>query len=1083
MKKLMTMIAAVATAFGLFAADPADDRGTSFEGATDGATLNASVGEILELPKPLAVTTDNYWNGLDTAGQTQLIKEYQATFANRPSQYDGESNDFCLELATGTSVLERYRKPNGGTTDILNGNLFFDSVVNMTAFEDAPTIPQDAKIAVWLQEKLNEETQDPVATNLMVTINGNDYACGDYSSILEQWARVTVKALKLGNGKIGFVVFVNGEMVKVDGEITPITYTDYANYNSNAKKYADEAALFPFDGADTTITAAGFAGKGSIDDLVFTETAPDFDYAADFAFCTIEGATGIKSFEVAGTTWNKDDDALEVEVVNGQVPVVNITADESYFVTQTSKTFTDVTDGDELTVDGAKALGATVKIDGQADQYFENAAAAIEHLNGLTSATTATLTLNAGSGAIEIDNEYLTLTLDLAGKTIEGETDEDVILVSEGVLTITNSTDTIGKVVANGTAKAVKAIAEEATLNITAGIFDGAAHLIDDATISITGGKFLAEKNEKDKLEEFIPAGSMLVEENGYFVLKTTVAVTFANGTNSTITPAAGVSNYVAGTKLTITATAAEGYKFGDLTDPWVKVDATTAKIEDYEVTATATITAPDAVAIDYVAQIGTDKYESLAEAVAAAQDIEGAVVEIIKNCNIDAQIAITKGNFTISNNCEVTCADITGSGDYSITINGATVTFTGNGTWTKVAGVGSMVQAGASAAASIIINAGTYIMGSSDPEALWTDDKTKINDGKAPSNGFTTKNGSIVVNAGTFTSYRTDEARCVRAEGTSTNTINGGVFTTALVKGKDNLANRVVPVDNKNVATAWVVIPADSKAEFHCFADNVKDIMNKFCADGYKLADKAEAGTYVVTAIEYVTLTLTKDENVTAVVVSNATEEVTLDDQGKAKFDKDDQVVVTAYPTFAENYELDTEKSSALTATMTADQTINIVSKSTAPAPTPIDPTNPEPFDNQGAAQARADQINADKTLITVPTGFAGNEDIYRGAVAAKAVAAAAGGFEVVIDIANESAVQTVVDADAVKAIADLSTPTAEIDAIPGLYYSVIAGETLGGMIEGERVPATSNKVTLTFPRGDNAGFYKIHVSATPAK
>lgn len=84
------------------------------------------------------------------------------------------------------------------------------------------------------------------------------------------------------------------------------------------------------------------------------------------------------------------------------------------------------------------------------------------------------------------------------------------------------------------------------------------------------------------------------------------------------------------------------------------------------------------------------------------------------------------------------------------------------------------------------------------------------------------------------------------------------------------------------------------------------------------------------VKTIDYVTLTVIKDSNVAAVVVSNETAgvDVALDSEGKAKFDKDDAAVVKAYPTFAQGYELD-PSSSTLTAMMTADATINIVSKS----------------------------------------------------------------------------------------------------------------------------------------------------------
>ena len=365
-------------------------------------------------------------------------------------------------------------------------------------------------------------------------------------------------------------------------------------------------------------------------------------------------------------------------------------------------------------------------------------------------------------------------------------------------------------------------------------------------------------------------------------------------------------NNWWDGEGVTITATPPEGYKFA-LATPWVVFQA-----------------------VNYVAQIGDKKYESIAEAVAAAKD--GDTIKIIANADVSEKLTITsKGTITFENNATVTFADLYEKGDYSVVIDDTTVNFTGTGTWTRPetkkntktgAGGGSVFRCGATTKAIINITSGTFIAGTNltgEVEGVTLSGASAI---------FQAKNAEITVNGGEFTNERIDEGRCVRADAdTSVVTIKGGKFwTNPEFKGGSTATTRVVPVDNKGAGTVSI-----TGGQFKCHPDNVTEIMNPFCGEGYKLKDDG-TGWLVRTAIDYATLTVTKDANVAAVVVSNATEEVTLDVDGKAKFDKDDAVVVTAYPTFAAGYELDTEKSTVLTATMTANATIDIVSKSAGP-------------------------------------------------------------------------------------------------------------------------------------------------------
>ena len=477
---------------------------------------------------------------------------------------------------------------------------------------------------------------------------------------------------------------------------------------------------------------------------------------------------------------------------------------------------------------------------------------------------------------------------------------------------------------------------------------------------------------------------------------------------------------------------------------------------------------------ISYVAKIGDKGYETLKAAFAALKN--GDKLEIIADASTNPEDGSTTiknmGTIEIVNNATVTLADLIYNGDYNFQITDTTIKFSGTGTWVRPAAIkdaktgdggGSIFRCNSNAV--ITVDGGTYIAGTNGTDSTTNGGSSNIFQGKGWS--------SITINDGTFINYRYDQGRCVRADATDASvTINGGTFwTNPESKGGSGTAERVVPVDNKGNGTVSI-----KGGKFKCHPDNVTEIMNPFCGEDYKLKDDG-TGWLVRTPIDYVTLTVTKDANVTAVVVSNATKEVTLDVDGKAKFDKDDEVVVTAYPTFAAGYELDTEKSTALTATMTADATINIVAKSVAPEIPTVTP---------GAAPVQVNEEDADKVVISAksPDTKVVSDEAYT-AYFKKLVSPVGGGKVNVSAVLDEEAIEfaeSVEDLGGEVSKIAAGAESATIAAKPGLYYYVEEANDVTKIAEPDRdrVMATGDTVTVPTTKFTGSGFYRLNCSTT---
>ena len=159
MKKLMTMIAAVATAFGLYAADEKD--GTSFEGSeagVSGATWTQSGVWSSDITDAFDLGAyDNEKDPAYTYGTKVNVR--------RNSDFiDGDTQHKYLKLETVNATLNR---------TIGAGQIYVDQLVKFTGFEEEPKFTGNEKIAVWASAIEADDTVQPVIvgdTNLYVAV-------------------------------------------------------------------------------------------------------------------------------------------------------------------------------------------------------------------------------------------------------------------------------------------------------------------------------------------------------------------------------------------------------------------------------------------------------------------------------------------------------------------------------------------------------------------------------------------------------------------------------------------------------------------------------------------------------------------------------------------------------------------------------------------------------------------------------------------------------------------------------------------------------------------------------------------------
>lgn len=202
--------------------------------------------------------------------------------ADRPSK-----SDSVKALAIDTSApLLRYADSSEESQSLSDDPIFFDSVVQFTATDVAPSMENNTtdKLAVWLYQSpedvsdtnpglFNETTAKKtlvITAGVLERVSDGDNVVEDvkqknYDTGIEiepeSWHRLTIKSfLNEEKNKLMFNVWI-------DGAKDPITAEGVTDFLSLVNPNVE---------SDIKLQGVAFDGKGAVDDIVFTTTAPEF---------------------------------------------------------------------------------------------------------------------------------------------------------------------------------------------------------------------------------------------------------------------------------------------------------------------------------------------------------------------------------------------------------------------------------------------------------------------------------------------------------------------------------------------------------------------------------------------------------------------------------------------------------------------------------------------------------------------------------------------------------------------------------------------------------------------------------------
>ena len=1102
MKKLMTMLSAVALGFGLNASAAFTDTGTSFEGMDEGPLDTASAtGELVP-------NSSGYWSATNencaatvTAGTSIARDEVYGEEFLTPTQFNQtehqtEQKKYLSVQTTFGNALTRKAKTSGAVNIVeegTDGSFYIDTLVQFSIFDEDPTftnsagvaVYEDAKLAIWLQQ---DDPDFPTVTNLYVragTVGGEaqNYYCGpftgrrsDANNSPADWHRLTVKAIaniynsEAATSVPGFVVFVDNEMIAV-GSTTQSTGINRNQVSGTYERFANQNALFPSLDLKSQnkqmITAVDFDGKGAVDDIVFTAKQP---------FAAAEDDSGLYAHlnwddHVTGLTYSVDNgDAKTLtddEIANKSLGIA-YKADEEISLSVTGITYAEG-------YCGASTVNVTLNSDNKYAYAIESKEAAAsfggvsyETLNDAFSAaqnatTSGTFKLFADCKVSVGEDEDSTLAfynkeeivIDLNGKTVDGG-----IASYLGSLVIKDSSDQdkvgLGTGMVNGW---VGAITDSG---------DGGA---ETATLEIRGGKYQKSNGTEDintleALNGYAMEGYAFTLVDNYFVL-TEASVATVNGTGyKTLQEAIDAA-----------ITLAKGETDGD----------DTATAGDDATTETTPVT------VEICSDI------TLTETLVIASDDAEKVAFTIN----------TPKGYTVT-------SDPTNGSDPGVTIDGVTLTFTGDGTWQKTSGSKTFICVGEkTASVNVLVEGGTFTA--------------------AASHVMTVMNGIIAVTGGTFETKGSDKY-CVRAEmseleslssGYGVIVVTGGTFTNPTTAADGN-GVPIAPVGIKGAVTntadgASVYINVNGTAKFAGNKEAICGPMENFlvtidgtvdepdytdASEDYKF--KLDDDYYVATEIQWSAIKVTWDANLLSWAGNDGEDEDDAESwtktEGETKtedvfeYDIDETATftVTNY-TFATGYELDSDKSvltiaSPTTANVTNE--ITIVSKQTQ-AVTPLDPTdaNGTTYDSAEDATKAAEEFNeALKTnpeLIEVPSVVTSEEDkaAYRALFEA-----VADGTTVKLDFTPvakedlETAAETAVESIELQTFAASDGTAAQNlltvkKAIPGLWYTLLTGTDTPANLptaHSQQAETSEVKFNVTKDADTDRAFFRMKITTT---
>ena len=528
MKKILTILASAAT---LFAFGEGINQGADFEAFTAGNAFSAGLNDSAQQSTPL------YWYTADTDA-ANIISNYPTSgvgvpIDSRPDMFSTSNNTQYLQVET-TGKLYRTVKNNSGSDDfttnvtatyahsLADAPIYLDTLVKFTAADSVfgdDALADGDKIAIEYVEHESEGGDDPTVTNFVVRaglIAGEVLSQTNYFVAVpvgfdkDAWHRLTVRTIpEVGTtenpGGVGFVIYLDETNLtystSVDAGFGTLNATAQGFYNTT--KHALFPSAIPADGTGgKTISAAAFSGNGSLDDVVFTTTTPEFVASGETPKVTVTWDTNVVSaITIAGVAVTNEEFAAGSMLVALTNTTLAVTAtpvagyELVYDPTYENGAFTGLSAGDNCTITGFIPL---FDVDGV---HYAELSDAIEAAADGTSANPATLKLLADCNqALNFTEGYI--ILDLAGCDIEGNGSDFSIGNSGATLIITNSgAEASVKIPADNGAGGEGTgplMAAGGFTTIQAGTFEGTILTAadDDTTfkqdfVGITGGKFL----------------------------------------------------------------------------------------------------------------------------------------------------------------------------------------------------------------------------------------------------------------------------------------------------------------------------------------------------------------------------------------------------------------------------------------------------------------------------------------------------------------------------------------------------------------------------------------------------------------
>lgn len=585
--------------------------------------------------------------------------DYTATYSGgRPAIAQGAATATALAVEAEQRLergIANYAPTDDGKPfapqDIGSG-IYFDTMVQFTATDIAPTPSQDDKLIVWLYGSADVDSAFGIGTNLVVTAGylgtGNvdvtlkHYLNTNESIVVEpnSWHRLTIKAISdIGASTsqvAGFVVFIDGVAVtSTEDKANADANTVFKNLSSVGAKWNTLNALFPSlvaagNNNCQTLSAVALEGTGMIDDISFTSDAPLF--AKDAAVFTLKWDDGVDtlSYSVNDGAAITVDTSLAAQAVDitieraGTTVAVAATYKSGYqagawttsnanaTLNETTWTVADVSVG---TVVSQQAL---FEVNGMA---YANFTAALKAMgNTGTIKVLANVDMSAASATVD---QYINveegqnLVLDLNGKTIKAGKRGVASVVVLGSLAITNSSETVG---------CIEPFQEEATVievNLdqeVAGslvVYDRCKIMgpidMQNGSASLVGGIFFdpeyAAEGAPFYLNSYVASGSAATYSGDkYFTVAsastpdpepTTYALTIPEVTGATAAvtkdgvAVTDLTKIAEGTTVVVTWTAADGYKIktGDETQNITMNSNQTAKTPEVTAIQYATVT------------------------------------------------------------------------------------------------------------------------------------------------------------------------------------------------------------------------------------------------------------------------------------------------------------------------------------------------------------------------------------------------------------------------------------------------------------------------------------------------------------